>query len=59
MSLKKQQWRFDDNYSSCKWYNETKENYWKYAALDKLIHWKIKIAFLRMANSIALGLTGN
>ena len=28
-------------------------------ALDKLIHWKIRLAFPRTTNSGALGLTGN
>ena len=27
--------------------------------LDKLIHWKIRLAFLKTANSSALGFTGN
>ena len=35
--------------------NETIEN----VALDKIIHWKIRLAFLRTANSGALGFTGN
>ena len=37
----------------------SKESIESNVALDKLIHWKVRLAFLSTANSSALGLTGN
>ena len=41
------------------WTPQSKKTIENNVALDKLIHWKIRLAFLMTANSGVLGLTSN